>query len=184
MAEELDAGTKLEIYKLVLGRYKDLIGEKESLTISEIRQKVSPYTDFIRKLRETLLADIVPYDPRRHFLMAADRAVEHVRAIRTCEFAFQFWMDFSEMESLRVGTAMDKAILLAALLRSFESEDVRVLATKKGKPLVRFSWNGAPYLFVPESGSLLVGDDASRLISDDPIAYSFNDLVYENYEEM
>ncbi len=184
MADELDAETKLGIYALVLRRYKDLISEKESLSISEIRQKVSPYTDYIRKLRDSMLSDIAPYDPSRHFIAASERAIEHVRRIRTCEFAFSFWMDFSEMDSLRVATAMDKAILLAALLRSFESQDVRVLVTRKGKPLVRFSHKGVPYLFVPESGSLLVGDDASRLVSDDPIAYSFNDLVYENYEDV
>jgi len=184
MADELDAETKLGIYALVLRRYKDLISEKETLSITEIRQKVSPYTDYIRRLREPMLADIAPYDYSRNFMAVAERSISHVRRIRTCEFAFSFWMDFSEMDSLRVGTAMDKAILLAALLRSFESPDARVLVTRKGRPLVRFSYKGSAYVFLPESGSLLVGDDASKLISDDPISYSFNDLVYENYEDV
>ncbi|MCI0503164.1 hypothetical protein L0Y65_00465 [Candidatus Micrarchaeota archaeon] len=183
MADELDTATKLEIYKLVLGRYRNLINEKESISISEIRQKVSPYNDFVRKLRDSMLKDIVPYDVRLHFMSAAERAMEYVRKIRTCEFAFAFWMAFSEMERLRVGTAMDKAILLAALLRSFESEDARVIVSRRGRAFVRFSYKSTPYLFVPESGSLLMGDDAMKLLSDDPIAYCFNDLVYENYEE-
>lgn len=183
MAEELDPGTKLEIYKLVLGRYKSLISENESISISEIRQKVSPYNDFVRNLRESMLKDTVPYDARLHFFIAAERAMDYVRKIRTCEFAFTFWMAFSEMERLRVGTSMDKAILLAALLRSFESEDARVLVSRRGRAFVRFSWKGAPYLFSPDSGSLLMGDDATKLLSDDPIAYCFNDLIYENYEE-
>jgi hypothetical protein len=183
MAEDLDPGTKLEIYKLVLGRYKSLIGEKESLSITEIRQKVSPYNDYIRGLREAMLKDIIPYDPRLHFMSAAERAMDHVRRLRTCEFAFTFWMSFAEMERLQVGTAMDKAILLAALLRSFESPDARVLVSRRGRAFVRFSWKGTPYLFSPESGSLLAGDDAMSLLSADPIAYCFNDLTYENYEE-
>jgi hypothetical protein len=183
MAEELDPATKLEIYKLVISRYKGLISEKESVSITEIRQKVSPYNDFIRNLRESLLKDIVPYDPRLHFLAAAEKAMDYVRKIRTCEFAFTFWMSFSEMDSLRVGTSMDKAILLAALLRSLESPDARVLVSRRGRAFVRFSHAGTPYLFVPESGSLLVGDDAMKLLSDDSISYCFNDLVYENYEE-
>jgi hypothetical protein len=183
MADELDADTKLKIYKLVLGRYKDLISEKESLSITEIRERVSPYNDFIRGMRERMLSDIVPYDSRLHFLSAAERAMDYVRGIRTCEFAFTFSMSFKEMDELKIGTAMDKAIMLAALLRSFESEDARVLVTKKGKALVRFSCKGVPYLFNSESGSLLVGEDASRLFNEDPIAYCFNDLMYENYEE-
>ncbi len=183
MADELDAQTKLEIYKLVLSRYRSLISEKESLSISEIRQKVSPYNDFIRKKRDSMLADMVPYDSRNHFFIAAERAMDYVRKIKTCEFAFTFWMDFSEIESLKVATALDKAILLAALLRSFESEDARVLVSRKGRSFVRFSYKGSPYMFIPESGSLLMGDDAMKLLSEDPIAYCFSDLVYENYEE-
>jgi len=183
MADELDALTKLEIYKLVLGRYKGLISEKETLSISEIRQKASPYTEFIRNKREEMLKDIVPYDQRQHFFLAAERAMDYVRKIKTCEFAFTFYMDFKEMESLRVATAMDKAILLTALLRSFESEDARVLVSRKGRAFVKFSHKGSPYMFIPESGSLLMGDDAMKFLSDDPIAYCFNDLVYENYEE-
>ncbi|MFH0737328.1 MAG: hypothetical protein V1827_01620 [Candidatus Micrarchaeota archaeon] len=183
MADELDAETKLAVYALALGRYKDLISEKESRNISEIRARVSPYNDFIRRLRDSFIADMVPYEPGRHFLDAAERAMDYVRRIRTIEFAFTFWMDFSEMEKLKVATAMDKAILLAALLRSLESEDARVLVTKKGKAMVRFTFKTASYMFLAESGSLLMGDDASRLVSDDPISYSFNDTVFESYDE-
>lgn len=183
MADDLDAKTKLELYRLVINRYKDLINEKESCSISEIRQKVSPYNDFIRKMRDSILSDIAPYDHRRHFFTAAQRAISYVRQIRTCEFAFSFWMDFKEIDELKIATSMDKAIFLAALLRSLESEDVRVLVTKKGKAFVRFSWDGAAHMFSPSSGSLLLGKDLLETFSNDPIAYTFNDLVYENYEE-
>ena len=183
MADDLNAKTKLEIYKLVINRYMDLINEKESCSISEIRQKVSPYNDFIRKMRDSILSDIAPYDHKRHFFTAAQRAMSYIRGVRTCEFAFSFWMDFNEMDKLKIATSMDKAILLAALLRSLESEDVRVLVTKKGRVFVRFLWNSTSHLFAPESGSLLLGKDSLKIFSDDPLAYSFNDLVYENYEE-
>lgn len=184
MADDMDPKAKLEIYKLVLGRYKDLITEKESRSISEIRQRVSPYADFIRKVRDSFVSDMVPYVYDTQFFTAAQRAMSYVRGIRTCEFAFTFWMDFTEMDSLKFGTSMDKAILLAALLRSLESPDARVLVTKKGVPFVRFGWNGAQHFFSTDSGSLLMGADAMKLFADDPVAYAFNDLVYENYEEM
>lgn len=184
MAEDLDDKTKLEIYKLVINRYKDTITQNESRSISEIRQRVSPYTDFIRKMRERMLSDTVPYEYKRHFFTAVERALSYIRGIRTCEFAFNFWMNFEEIDSLKVSSALDKAILLAALLRSFESEDTRVVVTKKGKIFVKFLWRDTPYLVAPETGSLLSGEDSMKIFSDDPVAYSFNDLVYENYEEV
>lgn len=182
MGDDLDAATKLEIYRLVLKRYKEIIGEKESLSISEIRQKVSPYNDFIRKLNSNLTKSIVSYSYKNDFIRAAQNAMDYVRDIKTCEFAFTFWMDFEDMHRMRIGTAMDKAILFAALLRSFGSEDVRVLVTKKDKPYVKFSFE-KEYIFVPETGSLLLGEDSMKLFSDDALSYSFSDLAYENYEE-
>ncbi|MBD3210552.1 hypothetical protein GF318_04190 [Candidatus Micrarchaeota archaeon] len=183
MADALPPETKLEIYRLVLQRYKDLINEKEALTISEIRQKVSPYNDLVRKIRDEITKDMVPYNSKTQFFDAAQRAISHVREIRTCEFAFSFWMSFEEIERLKIATAMDKAILLAALLRSLESEDVRVVVTSRGRPYVRFSTEERRYLFVPESGSLLVGEDALEVFSNDNVSYSFSDLMYENHEE-
>jgi hypothetical protein len=182
MGEDLDAGTKLEIYRLVLQRYKELIAEKESLSISEIRQKVSPYNDFIRKLNAELTRNIVSYSYKDDFIRAAQNAMDYVRDIKTCEFAFTFFMDFQDMHKLKIGTVTDKAILFAALLRSLGSENVRVLVTKKDKPYVKFSFE-KEYVFVPETGSLLLGEDSMKLFSDDPVSYSFSDLIYENNEE-
>ncbi len=183
MAEELDERTKLAIYKLVLGRYKELISEKESRSVSEIRMDVSPYTDFIRGLRGRLLSDIAPYSYNHHFLLAAQKAAEYVSAMKTCEFAFNFYVRFQEMDDLQIGTAMDKAMLFAALLRSFESEDVRVLVSRRGRAFVRYSYKDASYLFVPESGSVMVGEDGMKMFSEDPLSYSFSDLLYENYDD-
>ncbi len=182
MGEDLDASTKLEIYRLVLKRYKDFITEKESLSISEIRQKVSPYNDFIRKINAELTKNVVSYSYKNDFIRAAQNAMDYVREIKTCEFAFTFWMDFEDMQKMKIGTVMDKAILFAALLRSLGSEDVRVLVTKTYKPYVKFSFE-KEYLFVPETGSLLLGEDSMKMFSDDPVSYSFSDLVYENNEE-
>ncbi|HSB46530.1 MAG TPA: hypothetical protein VLD37_00840 [Candidatus Bilamarchaeum sp.] len=180
---ELDATTRLEIYKLVLNRYKGLITEKETRPISEIRQRVSPYHPLVKKLRDSFIADMAPYDPRRNFPAASERAMDYIRQIKTCEFAFTFWVEFEEMDKLHIGTPMDKAIFLCAILRALEAQDSRVLVTKKGRSLVKFVHGSSVYLFVPESGSLLAGEDLQKLFSDDPVAYSFSDLSYENYEE-
>jgi len=183
MADDLDAETKLNIYRVVINRYKDTINDKESLTISEIRQRVSPYNDIIRGIKDEITKDMIPYYYKRQFFDAAQRAISYIRSLKTCEFAFAFWMDFDDMDKLKLGTPMDKAIMLAAILRSLESEDVLVMVTKKGKPYVKFLWEDKQYLFVPDSGSLLVGEDSMKIFSDDSVSYSFNDLVYENFEE-
>jgi hypothetical protein len=137
----------------------------------------------VKKLRDGFISDIAPYDSRRYFMNAAERAIEYIRQIKTCEFAFTFWVELEEMDKFHIGTSLDKAIFLCALLRALESEDSKVLVTKKGRNLVRFTHGGTAYLFVPESGSLLVGEDLQKQFLDDPVAYSFNDLSYENYEE-
>jgi hypothetical protein len=183
MADELDIRTKLEIYKLVINRYKELISEKESYSISEIRQRVSPYNDIVKKVRDNILSDMLPYIPQKHFTMASQRAIDYIREIKTCEFSFTFLVQFEEMEKVKIGTAMDKAIFFAAILRALESENARVYVTKKNKCYVKYSWNNSNYIFAPETGSLLVGEDGDKVFADDPATYSFNDLVYENYEE-
>ena len=179
----MDAEKKLKIYHSVINRYKDLIGEKESNSISLIRQRVSPYNDIIRNTRDNITSNIIGYQYKNDFFTAAQAAVNHVRSMETCEFAFTFWMDFKDMEELKVGTAYDKAIYLAAILRSLGSDNVRVLVTKNDLPYVKFIWDAKDYVFSSQTGSLLLGEDSLKLFKDDPVAYSFNDLVYENHEE-
>ncbi len=183
MTQELDDSTKLSLYRLVINRYKQIINEKESRSISEIRQLVSPYTPFIEKLRDGFLSDIIPYTYKNHFFIVAERAISYIREIKTCQFAFNFWMTFDEIAAQKVATSMDKAILLAALLRSLQSEDAKVLVTRHNKIYVKFSWEQNNYLVSAESGSMLSGDDVNSSFTDDSVIYSFNDLVYENYED-
>ncbi|NYZ77031.1 hypothetical protein H0O02_01820 [Candidatus Micrarchaeota archaeon] len=180
----IDAATKLNIYLLILNRYKDLIKEKESKTISEIRQLVSPYNnESLKKLKDELTSEISNYSYEKNFYMAMDKAMAYVKRIRTCEFAIPFWMSFDEIREFGITDAMNKSVLFAALMRSFGSENVKVVVTKKAKPYVRFEWGGDNYLFVPETGSLLQNEDVRRLFESDPASYAFSDLSYENYEE-
>ena len=180
----IDAETKLKIYTLILNRYKDLVGEKESKTISEIRQMVSPYNnEFLKKIKNELISGIPSYQYENNFFIAVENAVEYMKKIRTCEFTIPFWMKFEEVLELKITDPANKAVLFAAILRSLGSENVRVIVTKGRKQYVRFEWGGDDYLFVPETGSLLRNEDVARLFEADPPAYAFNDLSYENYEE-
>jgi hypothetical protein len=178
----IDAETRLRLYLLILNRYENLIREKESKTISEIRQLVSPYkSEFVKQMKEEFVPDNYDYD--KDFFTAVEKVIEYMKKIKTCEFSIPFWMSFEEINELKITDSANKAILFAALLRSLGSENVKVLVTKSRKQYVRFEWGGDRYLFVPESGSLLRNDDVTKVFESDPPAYAFNDLAYENYEE-
>lgn len=181
---EMDAETKLKIYLLILSRYKNLIREKESKTISEIRQLVSPYNnEFARKLKDRFTTDISNYDYENNFFTVVERAIEYMKKIRTCEFTIPFWMTFEEITELKISDSANKAIFFATILRSLGSENVMVVVTKSKRQYVKFEWGGDKYLFVPETGSLLRNEDVKRVLESDPAAYAFSDLSYENYEE-
>jgi hypothetical protein len=183
MNEEIDDQTKLKLYMLIVNRYKGLISDQEEKSVSQIRARISPYNENIKAIRDKLISDISPFEYDLHFFQAATRALHFIRKIKTCKFLLTFWMSYPEIDELGVAGIMDKAILLAALLRSFDSKDAKVIVTKSGRAYVGFSWKGEDYLVVPESGSLLSKGDVSKQFADDLPAYAFSDLFYESYEE-
>ncbi len=178
-----DLETKLKIYMLITNRYKDLITEKENRSISEIRQKDSPYNDFIRQKKESLISDFKQYEYEKHFFTAVQRALSYVKTIRNCEFLLTFWMSFEEMEQLKVTDVMDKSILFAALLRAFGSEDVKVHVTRAKRVFVGFNWSGMFYLVDVKNSSMLSGPEADGMFLKDPLAYEFSDLHYDSFED-
>jgi hypothetical protein len=178
-----DLETKLRIYSLIVNRYKDLIGEKEDRSISEIRQRVSPYNDFIKNLKERFIQDMKPYDYNKHFFSATQRVINYMREIKDCEFLITFWMTFEEMEQLKAADTMDKAILMAALLRSLGSEDAKVYVTHSKRVFVGFNWNKMPYLVDPRNSGMLSGPEADNAFIKDKLSYIFSDLHFESFEE-
>lgn len=183
MPDEMDEKTKLKLYMLIVNRYKDMISKQEEHSVSEIRQRISPYDDQLKSIRDRLIKDIGPYEYDKHFFQAVQRILDYIRNIKTVRFLLTFWMSFEEIDELKVAGVMDKALLLAALLRSLDSKDVKVMVTKSEHVFVGFTWRGDNHLIVPESGSLLAREDSTKMFADDPLAYSFSDLFYESYEE-
>jgi|YelNatPaOPRAMG01_1025707.scaffolds.fasta_scaffold02694_9 hypothetical protein len=180
----IDADTRLRLYLLLLNRYREVIKEKETKSVSEIRQLVSPYNnEFLQELKKKLLADMPNYSYEKNFYAAVVKAIRYMAQIRICEFTIPFWMSFAEIDELKITDARNMAIFFAALLRSFGSENVKVVITKSGKSYARFEWGGDNYLFVPSTGSLLKNEDISKLFETDPPLYLFSDLSYESYEE-
>ena len=180
---EIDNETKLKLYLLIIHRYKSLISEKESQSITEIRQRCSPYSEPVKKLKERLIGSVINYAYETDFLHATESALDYIRELKNIQLGLTFWLNFEDIDMLKAAPSFDKCLLLAALLRSFGSENVRVVETKSKKNYVLFEWSSEKYAILPETGSLLAGEDVGKLFQNDSIAYSFNDLIYENYEE-
>ena len=179
----IDNETKLKIYMLIVSRYKQSISEKEQKSITEIRQRCSPYSDFIKKLKERLVGEVINYSYENDFLHAVERVLDYARSIKNFELLIPFWMNFEEIDEIKAASPIDKAVLIVALLRVFGSESARVFVTKSKRNYASFEYKEKKYIIIPESGSLLVGDDADKTIREDPLAYAFSDLLFESYED-
>lgn len=180
---DLDSELRLKIYECILRRHQKLISEKEDISITDLRHRISPYTDFIRGLRIKLLKDLQPYEPKAHFFSALEKVLVYTRSIHPIQFSFNFWMDFGDIDSIKAAPVLDRTLLLAALIRSLEAENVKAILTRANKPYVHFEWNGERYLLDGATTSLLKGEDVQKPFANDPAAYAFSDLFFESYEE-
>jgi len=181
--EDLAPETKVKIYHLILSRYKEHIEKHERSSLSELRQMITPYNDFIKSLRDKIIEDLQPYSYEKHFFSAVQKVTEYIRSIKNIKLDIVFWMSFEELDSLKAGPLIDQAIFLTSLLRSLGSNDTKVYISFLGKIYVGFSWNNTHYLINPESGSLLSGSDAENAFVEDHLRYVFNDLSFESLEE-
>ncbi|HLC68474.1 MAG TPA: hypothetical protein VJH24_01430 [Candidatus Bilamarchaeaceae archaeon] len=173
----------LKLYERIIQRYNRMISEKEDLSVSELRRRISPYNEFIRKLRARLIRDLQPYDYQKHFFSALQRSIAYIKEINNVELPLTFWLTFEEIDQIKAAPIMDQALLLATLLRSLEAKEVKVMVLRSRHPYVYFEWNNEKHLVNPQSGSLLRGEDVGKTLSADPVAYAFSDLFFESYEE-
>ncbi len=175
----MDDRKKAAIYLLMLNRYRDMINEKETKTITEIRAMVAPHQPFV----DSIIRRIIPEWPQCGKNAALERTIGYFRSIEACEFALTFWLKPEEMDELRVADQANKSILFASVLRSLDFDDTKVYVTKSGLYYVGFHLENKNYLFVARTNALVSGEGVSRILADDPPRYAFNDLVYEVFEE-
>lgn len=175
----MDDRKKAAIYLLMLNRYKDVISERETKTITEIRSLVKPHQPFI----DSLVKRIIPDWPQCGKAAALDRVVGYFRTIETCEFAVTFWLKPEEIDELKVADTPNKAVLFASVLRTLHFDDAKVYVTKNDSYYVGFHLENRNYLFVPKTNALAADDEVSRILAEDAPQHAFNDLVYEVFEE-
>lgn len=179
----IDAETKLKFYDLVVSRYKNIISEKESKSISDIREKCAPYSKFIEELTKQILHEIKDYEYENNFLQALEKVLEYIKTIRILDLNFDFWLSFEDIDKLKAATAIDKSMLLCSLIRYLGSENCIVVVTKSKANYISLEYKSEKYLINPVSGSILKGEDIMQLFQKDAMSYSFSDLSYESYEE-
>jgi hypothetical protein len=177
----MEESKKLQLYLLMLSRYKDLINEKESKTVTEIKEKVTPHHPVVEGIRKKLLSPHYIYE--RDFLAALNKAMDYIGSVETIEFSINFWMDFADIERIGAADSVNKALLFTALLRNFGSDNAKVVITKSDAYYVSFIYDSKTYLFSAKTNSLLLGEDVSKLLSSDQPKCMFNDRTYENFEE-
>lgn len=180
--DNLDSERKLKVYEMILSRYKTIINEKENRSVSEIRQLISPYDDYIKSLRDRIIEELQPYVYEKHFFSAVQKCVNYIKSIYNLRLPVVFWMTFQELDELKAGPLTDQCVLLCSLLRALGSNDAKVYFTQS-KKYVGFRINNESYLIDPESGSLFRGSDAENAFKEDKLKYAFSDLYFESFEE-
>jgi len=158
-----EENAKVELYKRMLLKYRELIENNEAKSVSELKELVNPY----------IYAE--------HFPAAAQLAIQKVMKIKTVELPLNFWLSIEDMVALGVGDAIDKAILLCSLLRAMDCEDVWVVVTKTKEAHVLFKKNGIALSVDIANGGTTevasVGEGLKRF----ELAYKFNDREYEEF---
>ena len=156
------------IYEIIVNRYKDLIEKSEEKTISEIRQLINPNHSIIQRIKEEIGERDV------------GKIVDYLKEYETISIPVTFWLTFEEIEELRGGTIMDKAIFLTSLLRAFDY-NAKVFVTSK-KVYVSVE-DKEPVFIDPNTWSIYRGIDVQKIVSEEVPQYAFNDLVFESFEE-
>jgi len=171
-------GKELEVANYLLKRHKDALEREEIRSLSRLRQMVSPYSDYVSKLRSKMLEDLAPYRKEEKFLDAVNEIIGHTSDIEIVKLPIQYALTFEEIEQLKAASALDKAILIASLLRAAGSEDAAVVFGSRYVS-VKFSHMGENYALDVENNTLLKGAEAEGFVEGSEPKYIFNDLFFE-----
>ncbi len=178
----LDSERKLRIYELILSRYKNLIKEKEERSLSEIRQMILPYDDFVKSLRDNIIRDIQPYVYEKHFFSAIQKCTDYINSIYNLKLPVPFYLTFKEIDELKAAPILDQSVLLCSLIRSLGSENAKIHILNSNKIYVGFDFEFESYLINPENGTLFKGGNVGEIFKADKPLYSFSDLFFESFE--
>ena len=183
--EPTDDELRLKLYKLIIDRYRDMIEQGETRSVTDLKAMIMPHHEKIVELRESITENFHPFVYEEHFLSAAKMCFEHVSSFKTISAPVSFWLEFSEMQSLMAGDEIDKSILLCSLLRSLGSQNAKVFMTDSRNSYVLFQFGAKSYVADYSQKDLAekeTGESALESLKG-KIIYSFNDKEYESFQE-
>ncbi|MFA4983277.1 MAG: hypothetical protein WC588_03600 [Candidatus Micrarchaeia archaeon] len=175
----------IQLYRLIIDRYRDTIEERETKSVSDLQRMVQPRDEIILKLRDSITEGFHPYVYEEHFLQAAESSFTMVSSFRTVFSPVSFWLTFAEMQSLSAGEEIDKSIFLCSLLRSLGSENAKVFVTDPKSAQVLFQFNAKSFIADCENPKITEKASGAEALSSlkGKLLYSFNDKEYEDFQE-
>ena|GEM_PF-2948024 len=167
-----------EVAEYILKRHKDELEKEEIRSLSRLRQLISPYSDYVSKLKAKMLGDLAPYRKEEKFLDAVTQIIAHISDISIVTLPIQYSLTFEEIEQLMAASKIDKALLTTSLLRAAGSEDAACVIGNK-YITVKFTHLGETYAIDIEDNTVLSGAEAEGFVQGSEPKYIFNDLFFE-----
>ena len=175
MAEDKEEEIKCMVYKILTVRYKDLIAKNEEKSLSDLKQKASPFSDEVTEIYTNIVQD-ANNDAEKFTSI-----LRHLRHISVVNIAIPFYLSFKDIETYKFATPVDKAILGTALLRR-AGLDAKVYITRNNT-YIGYNMDNTPMLLNVVSMHILQGKDADDAFMKDPLRFVFNDRYSEVFEQ-
>ncbi|PIT84074.1 hypothetical protein COU37_05450 [Candidatus Micrarchaeota archaeon CG10_big_fil_rev_8_21_14_0_10_45_29] len=176
---------QLELYNLIIERYRKFIEDGESKSVSELRLLVRPMDSSIIEMKISIEDSFNPYSYDSNFLLATQRAMDTIFAWKRVKMPLSFWMGFDDMIRLRAADDIDRAIILCSLFRALGSQSARVLLGKDKTAWVSFLFGQKQYVVDIGQKTMstypLDEDGIKQFMYN--IQYSFNEKDYEDYSK-
>jgi len=180
-----DARLQVEIYKLVVDRYRKFIEDSESKSIAELRQLVRPLDSTITELKIAIQDQFHPYLYQDHYLKAVEAGMDMIFSWKPVQMPISFWVSFQDMARLKAADDIDRAIVLCSLFRALGSDNAMVLIGKNKSAWVQFSFADKEYVvdIAHKAMNAFSGKEDSHKQFMLTILYSFNDRDYADFSE-
>lgn len=181
---------RIQLYQLLVSRYKEQIDTNEVKTVQDVKSLVQPSNSNVTPIVQRIKSENAEYMRQYQGAFESIDAVHSVPSIGTT-----FWLSVKEMLDNKVADYEDKAILLCSILRGLgASSRVLVASLNDGsnRPLVMINLKDKNILLDPNKKHEFlkyVGkrNDVIKQFTIDGkgikrILYEFNDKDYISYE--
>lgn len=178
---------ELYYYKLIIQRYKDYINEKEGKTITALKQMISPENDTVKKIVRTIYEenniDIKKTElSRDEKELVAASIIHYLKGIKTVYPEVTFWPTFEEIEFIKAGDPMDKALLGCSLFISVKIP-CKICVSEDNKHYLVYDIEEKRYFYQIEDDEIYEGTKLDLFLSKGvKFKYCFNNEQYTLFE--